>query len=68
MFAFWGAPMPDYRFYPIRSDGHIGAAAVERNCPNDDEALKEARQLVNGHDIEVWQSTRKVAHLTPDDK
>ncbi|HEY5306522.1 MAG TPA: hypothetical protein VIJ52_07635 [Pseudolabrys sp.] len=51
-----------------QGDGHIAAAAVERNCPNDDEALKEARQLVNGHDIEVWQSTRKVAYLTPDDK
>ena len=36
--------------------------------PDDDEALKEARQLVNGRDIEVWQGPRIVAYLTPDDR
>jgi hypothetical protein len=30
--------------------------------------LKEARQLVNGHDIEVWQGSRILAYLTPGDK
>jgi len=60
--------MPEYRFYPIKRDGHVGGPAVERSCPNDGEALKEARELVNGHDIEVWQDTRIVAYLTPDDK
>jgi hypothetical protein len=63
-----GVPMPEYRFYPIKRDGHVAAPPVERDCQNDGEALKGARQLVNGHDIEVWQSSRLVAYLTPDDK
>lgn len=60
--------MPGYRFYSIKRDGHIAAAPVERECSNDGEALKEARQLVNGQDIEVWQGPRLVAYLTPKDK
>lgn len=60
--------MPEYRFYSIKQDGHIAAPAIERDCPNDGEALKEARQLVNGHDIEVWQGSRILAYLTPGDK
>jgi hypothetical protein len=60
--------MSAYRFYAIERDGHIVRPPVERDYPQDGEALKEARQLVNGHDIEVWQSSRLVAYLTPDDK
>lgn len=60
--------MPDYRFYSIKKDGHIAGPAIERNCPNDREALKEARELVNGHDIEVWQGSRVLAYLAPDDR
>ncbi|HZL38799.1 MAG TPA: hypothetical protein VFC45_00760 [Pseudolabrys sp.] len=60
--------MPEYRFYAITREGHVSAPATERDCPNDAAALKEGRQLVNGHDIEVWQSSRIVAYLTPDDK
>ena len=60
--------MPEYRFYRIRTDGHVAGPPIERDCPDDGVALEEARQLVNGQDIEVWQSTRIVAYLTPDDK
>jgi hypothetical protein len=60
--------MPEYRFYSIRKDGRLAGPATDRDCPDDDEALKEARQLVNGRDIEVWQGPRIVAYLTPDDR
>ncbi len=60
--------MSEYRFFSIKLDGHIAGPAVEQDCPNDAAALKEARQLVNGRDIEVWQSTRLVAYLTSNDK
>lgn len=59
--------MPGYRFYPIKPDGHIAGAPVERECPNDGEALKEARQLVNGHEVEVWQGKRLIGNITADD-
>lgn len=59
--------MLEYKFYAIKRDGHIEGPPAARDCPNDGEALKEARQLVNGHDIEVWQGSRLIAYLTPDD-
>jgi hypothetical protein len=31
-------------------------------------ALKEAKQLLDGHDIEIWQGVRVVAYLVPDNK
>lgn len=58
--------MPEYKFYPIKQDGHIEEPPIPRDLPNDTAALKEAKQLVNGHDIEVWQGSRIVAYLTPD--
>ena len=60
--------MPEYRFYAIKKDGHIAAPATERQLPGDAEALKEARKLTNGHDIEVWQGSRILAYLTSDDE
>jgi len=60
--------MPEYRFYAIKPDGHFAEPATERELPDDAEALKEARKLMDGHDIEVWQSSRIVAYLTSDDK
>jgi hypothetical protein len=60
--------MPEYRFYSIRKDGHVAGSPIDRDCLDDGEALKEARQLVNGRDIEVWQGPRIVAYLTPDDR
>jgi len=40
---------------------------LSRTQNRDGEALKEARRFVNGHDIEVWEGSRLVAYLTPDD-
>jgi hypothetical protein len=59
--------MPEYKFYPIRKDGHIAGPPAVRDCSNDGAASKEARQLVNSHDIEVWEGSRLVTYLTPDD-
>lgn len=60
--------MPNYRFYPIRPDGHIAGAATDRDLPDDAAALKEARQMVDGLDVEVWCDARIVAYVTPDDE
>ena len=52
--------MPEYRLFTFNDAGHItGPAAVI----HDDAAIKEAKQLLDGHDIEVWQGTRIVVHL-----
>jgi hypothetical protein len=36
-------------------------ANVRLECIGDAETMKEAEQLVDGHDVELWQGARKVA-------
>jgi hypothetical protein len=51
--------MAQYRAYIVGDDGHF-MRAVDIFC-NDDEAAKEkAKQLVDGHDAELWQLDRKI--------
>jgi hypothetical protein len=52
--------MPEYRAYIVGSDGHFSNFQVVE-CADDDEAMEQARQLVDGHDIELWQRARKIA-------
>jgi hypothetical protein len=52
--------MPEYRAYIIDSDGHF-QASVPLICPDDETAKDQAKQLVDGHDVELWQYARKVA-------
>lgn len=55
-----GGVMPDYRVYVIGSDGHF-RSSVALVCPDDETAKNEARELIDGHDVELWQYARKVA-------
>jgi hypothetical protein len=52
--------MPEYRAYIVGSDGHFSDFRVIE-CADDDEAMEQARQLVEGHDIHLWQRARKIA-------
>jgi hypothetical protein len=52
--------MVEYRVYLIGSDGHF-YRSVALNCADDAEAVEGAKRLLDGHDIELWQSDRKVA-------
>jgi hypothetical protein len=57
----------EYRAYIIGEDGHfIDAAPLI--CEDDDAALKQAEQLVNGRPIELWSGERFVAKLEPKPK
>jgi hypothetical protein len=51
----------DYRAFILGPDGHV----IDRHdmfCANDDEAAKtRTKQLVNGHDVELWHHDRKLA-------
>ena len=55
--------MPDYRVYFVGTDGHF-FKAVELECADDVEATEQAKQLVDGHDLELWQRARKIAMFT----
>jgi hypothetical protein len=51
--------MPDYRAYMIGDDGHI-FSAVDLESPDDAGAIAAAKQLVDGHDVELWLRDRKI--------
>jgi len=55
--------MPEYRLFTFNDAGHITGPAAVIQCADDDAAIKEAQQLLDGKDIEVWQGQRIVAHL-----
>jgi hypothetical protein len=56
--------MADYRAFTVGSDGHfVGFEPIV--CDTDDQATEQAKQLLNGRDIEVWCAERLVVRLKP---
>ena len=53
--------MPDYRAYIMGPDGHV-QNRVDLQCTDDAEAIKLAKQLVDGYDVELWQLDRRSRH------
>jgi hypothetical protein len=51
--------MAEYRAYVVATDGHF-INSIELECADDTEAMELAKQLVDGHDIELWQLARKI--------
>lgn len=60
--------MRDYRAYILGVDGHrfIKAKDFSSDHLDDAAALKAAKQLLDGHEVELWDSGRLVARLSPD--
>jgi hypothetical protein len=56
--------MSDYRACIIGSDGHI-YKRVDLDASDDRAAIAAAQQLVDGHDVELWQLGRKIAKFEP---
>jgi hypothetical protein len=52
--------MPDYRAYLVGSDGHF-YRSVALDLPGEAAAIAAAKQLVDGHDVELWLLDRKIA-------
>jgi hypothetical protein len=50
----------EYRAYTIGPDGHILARA-DLIASDESEARKQAKQLVDDHDVELWQSDHRIA-------
>ena len=46
----------------IGSDGHF-TETIDLSCDNDDAANEKAKQLIDAHDVELWQQARVVAVL-----
>jgi hypothetical protein len=62
--------MPNYRAYIIGIDGHFNSTRIEflHNHPDDTTAIEAAKQLVGGHDIELWDRDRFVVRFSPEAK
>lgn len=54
--------MAEYRAYLVGKDDHFENVRV-LDCPDDDTAIAEAKKLLNGVDIELWQRDRMVVRL-----
>jgi hypothetical protein len=59
--------VPYYRVYPVNHAGRILGPSTVIECANDPEAIHEAQQAVDGHDVEIWQEARLVVRLSSDE-
>jgi hypothetical protein len=57
--------MAEYRAYTVRLDGHFIRYRAYV-CADDAEAIIWAKQLVDGHAVEVWNGDRFVSRLEPE--
>jgi hypothetical protein len=58
--------MIGYYAYFAGDDGHI-ANRVAILAINDEEAIRFAKQRVDGHVVELWQEGRRIATFDPDE-
>jgi hypothetical protein len=52
--------MQEYRAYIMASDGHV-QSRVDLRCEDENTAKELAKQLVDGHDVELWQADKRLA-------
>jgi hypothetical protein len=59
--------MSDYRAYIVGIGGPFDSTRIEflDNHPDDTTAIAAAKQLVGGHDIELWDHDRFVGRFSP---
>jgi hypothetical protein len=55
--------MPDYRIYLITEGNHIASAPVKITCDNDPIAVRQSQNLLERHDIQLWEGRRLVIEL-----
>ncbi len=58
--------MPAYRTYLIDKNNSISAPPKTVECAGDFDAIDKAKQLVGGHDVELWEGDRLVMRLFHD--
>ncbi|MFK4385160.1 hypothetical protein [Bradyrhizobium sp. USDA 223] len=56
--------MQEYRAYVVDQDGHF-TTRIDLVCADEDSARERAKQLVDGHAVELWQGNRKIDRFDP---
>jgi hypothetical protein len=51
-----------YRVYVIGIDGRF-IRSIDLSCADDSAAIESAKQLIDGHDLELWQRDRRIARF-----
>ena len=62
--AFWVQGMQGYRAYILGPDGHV-QKRIDLHCQDEPEAIKQAKQLVDGHDVELgsWIAKSRLSDI-----
>ena len=60
------AEVIEYRAYIVGDDGHFSSCRAFR-CADDSEAVIWAKQLMDGHDVELWSGARFIVRLPTHD-
>jgi hypothetical protein len=58
--------MANYRIYVLDKDDHVREPPRVFDCHDDEAAVEKAAQFLNGQAIEVWDHSRRVARLEPE--
>ena len=64
--------MQRYRIYSVNSSPKPGDPSILGlprivECDNDAEAIRQAREFMDGHDVEVWEGSRLVIAIKSND-
>ena len=57
--------MHEYRIYILDENGRIAGPATVLECLDDQAAVAQAQQHLNGGAVEVWNGARMVVRLGP---
>ena len=57
--------MSEYRAYILGPDGHV-INRVDVICTDEIEARRLAKQVVDGHAVELWQSDQFIERFEPE--
>lgn len=60
--------MPAYRIYFIDQGAHISKPPVILECADNEEAIQQAYQYVDGQDLELWREGTLVATFNKKEK
>jgi len=56
-----GRTTREYRAFILGPDGHVQARVDLIYADDENSAREQAKRLVDGHDVELWQLNRKIA-------
>jgi len=54
----------EYRVFVVGPDGHV-IDRIDLVCSTEEEALERARQAVDGHALELWRGSHRIARFEP---